>query len=102
VSDDTSNSGNASDNDGRVKIGAEASLAGMNYDFGQSKVTRGCISDLKNSFHFFPKGFAQPPGVESVPVPRENEAVVFDDFFIASLRIPPHPVLLDILHKFRV
>jgi hypothetical protein len=85
-----------------VKIGAEASLAGMNYDFGQSKVTRGRISDLKNSIHFFPKGFTQPLGVESVPVPRENEAVVFDDFFIVGLRIPLHPMLLDILHKFHV
>jgi hypothetical protein len=27
---------------------------------------------------------------------------VFKDFFTAGLRIPPHPVLLDILHKFHV
>jgi hypothetical protein len=25
---------------------------------------------------------------------------VFEDFFIAGLRIPPHLVLLEILHKF--
>jgi hypothetical protein len=66
------------------------------------KVTRGHILDLENSFCFFLKGFAQPLGVESVPIPKENEAVVFDDFFIAGLRIPPHPVLLDILRKFYV
>jgi hypothetical protein len=27
---------------------------------------------------------------------------VFKDFFVAGLRIPPHPVLLDILQKFQV
>jgi hypothetical protein len=32
-----------------VKIGAEASLAGVSYDFGQSKVMRDRISDLENS-----------------------------------------------------
>jgi hypothetical protein len=44
------------------------------------------------------KGFAQLPGTESVPDPRENEAVVFEDFFAAGLCIPHHPILLDILH----
>jgi hypothetical protein len=81
ASDDTGDSGNASDNGGHVKIGAEAALAGMSYDFRRSNVTRGRISDLENSFRFFPKGFALPPGVESVPVPKENETVVFKDFF---------------------
>jgi hypothetical protein len=28
--------------------------------------------------------------------------MVFDDFFTAGLRMPPHPVLVDILRKFRV
>jgi hypothetical protein len=102
VSDDTSDGGNAFDNGGRVKIGAEATLTGVRYDFGWSKVTSGHISDLENSFRFFLKGFARPPGIESVPVPKENEAAVFEDFFIAVLHIPLHHVLLDILRKFRV
>jgi hypothetical protein len=80
-SDDTSDSGNASDNGGHIKIGAEAVLASMSYDFGWSKVTRGRILDVKNSFHFLPKGFVRPRGVESVPVPKEKEAVGFEDFF---------------------
>jgi hypothetical protein len=81
ASDDTGDSGNASNNGGHVKIGAEAALAGMSYDFGRSKVTRGHISDLEKSFCFLPKGFAQSPDVESVPIPKENEAVVLEDFF---------------------
>jgi hypothetical protein len=32
-----------------------------------------------------------------VPDPKENEAVVFEDFFVVGLHIPSHPVLLDIL-----
>jgi hypothetical protein len=85
-----------------VKARAEVALAIMSYYFDLSKVMRRHISDLENSFHFFLKGFAQPPGIESVLVPKENEAGVFEDFFVAGLCIPPHPMLLDILHKFCV
>jgi hypothetical protein len=102
ASGDTGDSGNASDDGGRVKIRVEACLVGVSFDFGQSKVTRGRILDLKSSSQLFPKGSTRPPGIESVPAPREDEAVVFEDFFIAGLRIPPHPVLLSILHKFQV
>jgi hypothetical protein len=102
ASGDTDNSGDASDNGGRVKIGADAALAGISFDFGRLKVTKGSISDLESSSRFFPKGFAWPPSTESIPVPNEDVAVVFDDFFTAGLHIPPHPALLDILHKFQV
>jgi hypothetical protein len=34
--------------------------------------------------------------------PHENEVVVFKDFFPVGLCMTPHPVLLDILCKFRV
>jgi hypothetical protein len=46
-----------------VKIGMEAALVGMSYDFGWLKVMRGRISDLEHSSHFFLKGFARPPGI---------------------------------------
>jgi hypothetical protein len=84
ASGDTDDGGNALDNGDRVKIGAEAALAGISFDFGRSKVTRGRISDLKSSFHFFPKGFAQTPGIESVPVPKGDEVVVFEDFSLLT------------------
>jgi tRNA A37 threonylcarbamoyladenosine synthetase subunit TsaC/SUA5/YrdC len=38
----------------------------------------------------------------SVPEPRANEPVMFEDFFTTGLRMPPHPVFVDILLKFRV
>jgi hypothetical protein len=37
-----------------------------------------------------------------MPELRANEAVVFKDFFAAGLQMPPHPVLIHILCKFRV
>jgi hypothetical protein len=83
-----------------VKIGVDAALAGMSYDFGQSKVTKARITSLESSTLYFLKGFARPDGAESTLDTRENEVVVFEDFFAASLDIPPNLVLLDILHKF--
>jgi hypothetical protein len=91
---------NASDSDRHVKIGVEAALVGMSYDFGQSTLTKAHVMSLKSFACYFLKGFARSPSAESVLDPWENEAVVFEDFFIAGLRIPPHPILLDILHKF--
>jgi hypothetical protein len=96
-SGDTGDSGNATDDGSHVKIGVEAALAGLSYDFRHSKIIGAHITSLENSAHYFLKGFARPPGVESVLDPKENEVVVFKDFFITGLRIPPHLVLLDIL-----
>jgi hypothetical protein len=74
----------------------------VSYDFGQSIVTIAHITSLENSACYFLKGFAWPLGMESVLDPKENEAIVFKDFFVAGLCIPPHPVLLDILQKIQV
>jgi hypothetical protein len=86
----------ASDDVERVKIGAVAILVGLSYDFVPSTVMRTRLGSLENSGHCFPKGYARPPGLEFVPSPRANEAVVFEDFFTAGLHMPPHPVLVDI------
>jgi hypothetical protein len=37
-----------------------------------------------------------------IPEPDDDEAVVYEDFFVASLRMPPHPALGDILLHFQV
>jgi hypothetical protein len=96
-SGDTDDSGTAFDSGSHVKIGVEAALAGVSYGFGQSKVTRARITSLKNSARYFLKGFARLLDVESILDPKENEAIVFKDFFIVGLHIPPCPILLDIL-----
>jgi hypothetical protein len=92
----------ASDNSARLKVSATSALAGISYDFGLSTIMKVCLTSLENTGRYFSKGYGRPPGVESVPDPRMNEAVVFEDFFTAMLRMPPHLVLVDILHKFWV
>jgi hypothetical protein len=92
----------ASDKGERVKVGAAAALVGISYDFGMSTITRTQIGSLESYRRNFPKRYDRPPGGESVPNPRPDEAVVFEDFFTAGLHMPPHPVLVVILRKFRV
>jgi hypothetical protein len=51
---------------------------------------------------YFAKGSALEPGEEVVPKLADDEVVAFEEFFATCLRMPPHPVLTDILVKFRV
>jgi hypothetical protein len=37
-----------------------------------------------------------------VPEPRANDAIIFEDFFAAELRMPPLSFIVDILRKFWV
>jgi hypothetical protein len=91
-----------SDNSGRLKVVAVASLAGINYDFGPSTVTKTRLGSMESDARYFPKGYGRPPRVQSVPEPQANEAVVFEDFFAVGLRMLLHPVLVDIQCKFQV
>jgi hypothetical protein len=51
---------------------------------------------------YFIEGMDHEPGEETVPEPNPDEVVVFEEFFTPGLRMPPHPVLADILLKFQV
>jgi hypothetical protein len=51
---------------------------------------------------YFAEGMAHEPREETVPELNSDKAVVLEEFFIAGLRMPPHPVLADILLKFQV
>jgi hypothetical protein len=42
------------------------------------------------------------PGEEIVPERNPNEVVVFEEFYVARLWMPPHPAFPEILLKFRV
>jgi hypothetical protein len=68
-SHNSDDSENASDSGGRVKIGAEAALTGVTYDFGQLTMMKAWVTSLECFTHYFLKGFTQPLGVESVPDP---------------------------------
>jgi hypothetical protein len=101
-------SGGSEDSEGdfntttRLKFTTVAALASVTYYFGQSTMMKTHLGSLGEHDHYFPKGYSCPLGAESMPEARLDKAVMFEDFFTARLRIPPHPVLLDILHKFRV
>jgi hypothetical protein len=41
-------------------------------------------------------------GEETISEPDSDEVVLFEEFFTTGLRMPPHPVLANILLKFQV
>jgi hypothetical protein len=49
---------------------------------------------------YFAEGMGCEPREETILEPYPNEAVVFEEFFNASLRMPPHHVLADIYGNF--
>jgi hypothetical protein len=51
---------------------------------------------------YFVEGEARAPGEETTLEPNDDEVVIFEDFFVAGLRMPPHSVLVNILLKFQV
>jgi hypothetical protein len=91
-----------SNNIGHLKVTAAAALAGICYDFGPLKITKTRIGSMESYADYFPKGYGRPPGSESVPEPRTNEAFIFEDFFAAGLHMLLYPVLTDIMCKAQV
>jgi hypothetical protein len=71
------------------------------YEFGASSVTVGHIHQME-SLGYFTEGSAREPGEEIVLEPNSDEAIVFEDFFTAGLRMSPRHVLIKILLKFQV
>jgi hypothetical protein len=68
--------------------------------FGSSTITVGKIKEMEER-GYFPEGEGRVPGAKTMLEPNGDEVVVYEDFFIASLRMPPHPVLADILLHFQ-
>jgi hypothetical protein len=64
-----------------------------------STITVGKIKEMEEKC-YFPEGEARAPGDETVQEPNGDKAVVYEDFFIAGLRMPPHPALANILLRF--
>jgi hypothetical protein len=101
-SSDASSSGAASD---VTETKAEASVdpheLTWSYEFRASSVTVGRIR-LMESLSYFAEGSTHELGEEIVPEPSSDEAIVFEEFFIMGLQMPPHRVLTEILLKFWV
>jgi hypothetical protein len=71
------------------------------YEFGASSVTVGRTRQME-SLGYFPEGLVREPREEILSEPNSDKVVVFEEFFTAGLRMPPHHVLTEILLKFRV
>jgi hypothetical protein len=69
--------------------------------FGPSTVTVNRVHRVIDS-SYFAEGMGRKPREETVPEPNPDEAVVFEEFFTTGLRMPPDPVLSDIVLKFWV
>jgi hypothetical protein len=69
--------------------------------FGPSTVTGSRIRGLIDN-GYFAEDLGHEPGEETVPEPHPDEAVVFEEFFTTSLRMPLHPMLANILLKFQI
>jgi hypothetical protein len=85
----------------RAKVAVAAATTGMTFNCGCSTVGKARIQAMEG-LRYFAKGSTRALGAESILKPRVDEAVVFEDFFIAGFHMPPHTALADILQKFKV
>jgi hypothetical protein len=69
------------------------------YNFDPLTVTLSLIREMTKQ-GCFAEGGARASGEENILKPEDDEVIVFEEFFTASFRMPPHPVLTDILLKF--
>jgi hypothetical protein len=105
----TASSSSKASSGGATSYAAEADIEDVvepcelewRYDFEASLVTMGRIRQL-GALGYFAEGLVCEPGEETVLEPNTNEAFVFEEFFAAGLRMPPHAALMEILLMFRV
>jgi hypothetical protein len=86
-------------NDDDLGKGASDSAKPWMCYFGSSTITVRKIKEMEER-RYFPEGEGHALGTKTVPKPNDNEAVVYEDFFIAGMRMPLHPALTDILLHF--
>jgi hypothetical protein len=70
------------------------------YYFRSSTITVSKMIVMVEKGYFLEDG-ACAPGVKTVLEPDNNEAVVYEDLFVACLRMPSHMALADILLHFQ-
>jgi hypothetical protein len=70
------------------------------YYFGLSTITVGKIKEMAEK-GYIPKGRPHAPGAATMSEPYNNEAVVYEDFFVGGLCMPPSPTLTNILLHFQ-
>jgi hypothetical protein len=70
------------------------------YYFGSSTITIRKIKEMEEK-GYFPEDEARAPGVQIVPEANNDEAMVYEDFFVAGWCMHPHSALADILLHFQ-
>jgi hypothetical protein len=65
------------------------------YNFGACTITLGYIKEMSEKGYFV-NGEARAPWEEIMLEPDEDKAIMYEDFFITGLRMPPHPTFVDI------
>jgi hypothetical protein len=69
------------------------------YYFGESTITLSWIHEMVEK-GYFAEQEARVADQETTPEPGDDEAIIFEGFFITGLRMPPPAMLADILLKF--
>jgi hypothetical protein len=70
------------------------------YNFESSTIIVSKIKKMKEKCYFL-EAEAHTPGAEIVPEPNNDEAMVYEDFFVVGLCMPPYPAMADILLHFQ-
>jgi hypothetical protein len=73
---------------------------GDTVEFGMSRMSLVRVHNMQQ-LGYFGGRVARVPGAEEVPEP-EGELVVFEAFFAASLRLPAHRFVAEVLRRFEL
>jgi hypothetical protein len=66
----------------------DASEASYSYLFGPSTIAVSSIQEMA-SLHYIAEGDVGAPGEENIPEPIDDRVVVFEEFFVVELWMPP-------------
>lgn len=78
-----------------------SSNATVSFDFGLSRVTLKQLDEF-TKMGWFPHDLARPSEGEVIPDPRDNEVVIYKEFFTVGLRFLPHPLIVRVLKRFNL
>jgi hypothetical protein len=73
---------------------------GHTVEFGTLRISSVRVQEMQQ-LGYFGDGVGRVLGAEEIPEP-EGELVVFEAFFIASLRLPAHHFVTEVLRRFDV
>ena len=73
----------------------------MSFEFGLSRVTSSDLDDFAK-VGWFDRDLVRPSDGDAVPDPHDDEVVAYKEFFLASLRLPAHPLVVRVLKRFNL